>query len=82
MQPVGSILTSARPSGPGEYDGDMLVVAVGRGLDRAMSDCDADMPVPTDDLFAIANDPRVDVITSRDAVNSGSDLSFWQATSR
>lgn len=124
----------------GEYDGDMLVVAVGQGMDKTMSDCDAeinaylagcvktdqgmlmwedmapesdpgvvyvlvdkgdttallfyagptisddpcelDLPISTDDLFAIANDPRVNVTTSRQAVDAGPDLPFWQGLSR
>jgi hypothetical protein len=124
----------------GEYDGDMLVVAVGRGRDETLGDCEAettshlagcvktdqgvlmwedvapesdpgvvyvvadkddssallfyagptitgdprelDMPISTDDLFAIANDPRVDVKTSREAVDAGQNLPFWQGRSR
>lgn len=120
----------------GEYDGDMLVVAAGRGLDAALTDCGAeqtqslagcvttdqgvlmwedeapeedpgvvyvlvdkgesaslvfyagpaitgdprelDLPIPTEVLLAIANDPRVDVTTSAEAVDAGADLPFWQ----
>ncbi len=40
------------------------------------------MPISTDDLFAIANDPRVDVTTSQEAVDAGADLPFWQDPSR
>lgn len=132
--------TELRYGSDGEYDGDMLVVAVGRGIDKTVTDCDAetneylagcvetdqgmlmwedmapesdpgvvyvvvdkgdttallfyagptitgdprelDMPISTDDLFAIANDPRVDVTTSQDTVDAGADLSFWQDPSR
>lgn len=128
--------TELRYGSDGEYDGDMLVVAVGQGMDKAVSDCEADtneylagcvetdqgilmwedvapesdpgvvyvvvdkgattallfyagptitgdpreldMPISTDDLFAIANDPRVDVTTSQQAVNAGANLPFWQ----
>ena len=41
-----------------------------------------DMPISTDDLFAIANDPRVDLTTSQEAVDAGSDLPFWQGPRR
>lgn len=133
----GGVGTELRYGSDGEYDGDMLVVAVGRGLDPALIDCDAeetqslagciatdqgmlmwedeapeedpgvvyvlvdkgesaalvfyagpsitgdprelDMPISTEVLFAIANDPRVDVTTSDEAVAAGADLSFWQA---
>lgn len=132
--------TELRYGSDGEYDGDMLVVAVGQGMDETLTDCDAetneylagcvetdqgmlmwedvapesdpgvvyvvvdkadttallfyagptitgdprelDMPISTDDLFAIANDPRVDVTTSQEAVDAGADLPFWQAPSR
>jgi len=128
--------TELRYGSDGEYDGDLLVVAVGQGMDTTLSDCEAetngylagcvktdqgvlmwedvapesdpgvvyvvvdkgdtnallfyagpaitgdprelDMPISTDDLFAIANDPRVDVTTSREAVDAGNDLPFWQ----
>lgn len=132
--------TELRYDSDGEYDGDMLVVAVGRGMDKTVTDCDAesngflagcvetdegilmwedeapesdpgvvyvvvdkgdtaallfyagptitgdprelDMPVSTDDLFAIANDPRVDVTTSQEAVDAGADLPYWQGSGR
>jgi hypothetical protein len=128
--------TELRYGSDGEYDGDMLVVAVGQGLDKTVSDCEAeaneylagcvetdqgmlmwedvtpesdpgvvyvvvdkgetiallfyagptitgdprelDMPISTDVLFAIANDPRVDEATSQEAVDAGADLPFWQ----
>ena len=131
--------TELRFGSDGEYDGDMLVVAVGQGMDKTVTDCEAesneylagcveteqgklmwedvapesdpgvvyvvvdkgdstallfyagptitgdprelDMPISTDDLFAIANDPRVDVTTSQEAVDAGADLAFWQDTS-
>ena len=132
--------TELRYGSDGEYDGDMLVVAVGRGMDKKVSDCEAktndylagcvetsqgvlmwedvasesdpgvvyvlankgdatallfysgptitgdprelNMPISTDRLFAIANDPRVNVTTSRAAVDAGADLPFWQDPSR
>ncbi len=132
--------TELRYGSDGEYDGDMLVVAVGQGLDKTATDCEAetnksragcvetdqgmlmwegmapesdpgvvyvvvdkgdttallfyagptitgdprelDMPISIDDLFAIANDPRVDVTTSQEAVDAGADLPFWQDPSR
>ena len=132
--------TELRYGSDGEYDGDMLVVAVGQGMDKTVTDCGAetneylagcvetdqgklmwedvapesdpgvvfvvvdkgdttallfyagptitgdprelDMPISTDDLFAIANDPRVDVTTSQEAVDAGADLPFWQDPSR
>lgn len=132
----GGIGAELRYGSVGEYDGDMLVVAAGKGLDPALLDCDAeetqslagcmstdqgmlmwedeapeedpgvvyvlvdkgdtaalvfyagpsitgdprelDMPISTEVLFAIANDPRVDVTTSAEAVVAGADLSFWQ----
>ena len=132
--------TELRYGSDGEYDGDMLVVAVGQGMDKTVTDCEAetneylagcvetdqgmlmweavapesdpgvvyvvvdkgdttallfyagptitgdprelDMPISTDDLFAIANDPRVDVTTSQEAVDAGADLPFWQDPSR
>jgi hypothetical protein len=135
-----AIGTELRYGSDGEYDGDMLVVAVGQGMHRTVSDCEAesneylagcveteqgmlmwedvapesdpgvvyvvvdkgdttallfyagptitgdprelDMPISTDDLFAIANDPRVDVTTSQNAVDAGADLPFWQDPSR
>lgn len=133
----GGIGTELRYNSDGEYDGDQLVVATGRGLDPALVDCDAKetqslagcittdqgtlmwedetpkedpgvvyvfvdkgetgallfysgpsitgdprelrMPISTEVLFAIANDPRVDVTTSDEAVAEGADLSFWEA---
>lgn len=132
--------TELRYGSDGEYDGDMLVVAVGQGMDKSVADCEAaineylagcvetdqgilmwedvapesdpgvvyvvvdkgettallfyagptitgdprelDMPISTDDLFAIANDPRVDVTTSQETVDAGADLPFWQDPSR
>ena len=132
----GGVGTELRYGSDGEYDGDMLVVAVGRGLDADLVDCgseetrslagcvttdqgllmwedeapeedpgvvyvlvdkgetaalvfyagpsitadprELDLPIPTEVLFAIANDPRVDVTTSADAVAAGAELSFWQ----
>lgn len=132
--------TELRFGADGEYDGDMLVVAVGQGIDEALTDCDSeanehlagcvetdhgllmweaeapesdpgvvyvlvdkgdttallfyagpaitgdprelDMPLSTEVLFAIANDPRVDATTSAAAVEAGSDLPFWQDAGR
>lgn len=37
-----------------------------------------DLPISTETLFAIANDPRVDVTTSAEAVEAGADLPFWK----
>jgi hypothetical protein len=132
----GGVGTELRYESDGEYDGDMLVVAVGRGLDPTLGSCSAeasqslagctatdqgilmwedeapeedpgvvyvlvdkgetaalvfyagpsitddprelDMPISTEVLFAIANDPRVDVTTSTEAVDGGADLSFWR----
>jgi len=132
----GGVGTELRYGSDGEYDGDMLVVAAGKGLDAAPIDCDAeetrslagcvatdqgtlmwedeapeedpgvvyvvvdkgetaalvfyagppitgdprelDLPISTEVLFAIANDPRVDVTTSAEAVEAGANLSFWQ----
>ena len=134
----GGVGTELRYGSDGEYDGDMLVVAAGNGLDAALVDCEAeetqslagcvatdqgmlmwedeapeedpgvvyvlvdkgetaalvfyagpsitgdprelDMPISTDVLFAIANDPRVDVTTSAEAADAGADLSYWQDT--
>lgn len=127
--------TELRYGSQGEYDGDMLVVSAGKGLDPSLIDCDAEeaqsldgcvmtdqgtlmwqdeepeedpgvvyvmvdkgesaallfyggpsisgdprelnLPISTEVLFAIANDPRVDVTTSAEAVAAGADLSFW-----
>lgn len=132
--------TELRYGSDGEYDGDMLVVAVGQGMDKTVSDCGAEtneylagcletdqgmlmweevapesdpgvvyvvvdkgdttallfyagptitgdprelnMPISTDDLFAIANDARVDLTTSQEAVDAGAHLPFWQDSSR
>jgi hypothetical protein len=132
----GAVGTELRYGSDGEYDGDLLVVAVGKRLDPALTDCDAeqngylagrvttaegtllweaeapeedpgvvyvavdkgetaallfyagpsiigdprelDMPISTDVLFAIANDPRVDVTTSAAAIAAGADLPYWQ----
>lgn len=35
-----------------------------------------------DALFELANDPRVDVTTTREAVDGSRELAFWQGTSR
>ncbi len=135
----GGVGTELRYGSDGEYDGDTLVVAVGKGLDPALNDCDAasqslsgcvrtgrgvlmweneapeedpgvvyvlvdkgdtaalvfyagpsitgdprelDMPISTDILFAIANDPRVDVTTSAEAVDAGTGLSYWRSPVR
>lgn len=132
----GGVGAELRYGSNGEYDGDMLVVAAGKGLDAAMIDCDTeenqslagcvttdqgtlmwedeapeedpgvvyvvvdkgetaallfyagpaitgdprelDMPISTEVLFAIANDPRVDVTTSAETVEAAADLSFWR----
>ena len=37
------------------------------------------MPISTDTLFAIANDPRVDVTTPTETVDAAADLPFWRA---
>ena len=135
----GGVGTELRYGSDGEYDGDMLVVAVGKGLDAALTDCEAEsqslagcvrtgqgvlmweaeapeedpgvvyvmvnkgdtsallfyagpsitgdpreleMPISTDILFAIANDPRVDVTTSAEAVEAGAGISYWRNTAR
>lgn len=120
----------------GEYDGDSLTVAVGRGLDASLTDCQSstnaylagcvetdrgvllwvdeepeedpgllyviaekgesaalllyagpkitgdprelDLPIPVETLFDIADDPRVDVTTSQEAVESGDELPYWR----
>jgi hypothetical protein len=132
----GGVGTELRYGSDAEYDGDMLVVAAGKGLDPALSDCgaeethslagcvsteqgmlmwedevpeedpgvvyvvvdngetatlvfyagppitgdprDLDMPISTEVLFAIANDPRVGVTTSAEAVQAGAKLSYWK----
>jgi len=132
----GGVGTELRYGSDGEYDGDMLVVAAGKGLDPALFDCGAeeaqslagcvttdqgtlmwedetpeedpgvvyvlvdkgetaalvfyagppitgdprelDTPISTEVLFAIANDPRVDVTTSAEAVQAGASLSYWK----
>lgn len=129
--------TELRYGSDGEYDGEMLVVAVGTGLDKPAFDCDSkatdylagcvdyedgstlmwedvapeedpgvvyvvvpkgdahvlmfyagpaikgdprslDMAISVDDLFAIANDPRVDVTTSQVALDAAEELPFWE----
>jgi len=133
----GAVGTELRYGSDGEYDGDVLVVAVGKGMGKALTGCDAeanrylagcvetnrgmlmwenvapeedpgvvyvsvdkgdttallfyagptitgdprelDMPISTDDLFAIVNDPRVGVTTSQEAVDAGADLPYWRA---
>ncbi|QBR91547.1 hypothetical protein [Nocardioides euryhalodurans] len=133
----GGVGAELRYGSDGEYDGDLLVVAVGTGLDEAMVDCDAEateflagcvrtdqgtllweaeapeedpgvvyvavdkgesaallfyagpaitgdprdlgMPISTETLFAIANDPRVDVTTPGETVDAAADLPFWRA---
>jgi hypothetical protein len=132
----GGLGVELRYGSDGEYDGDILVVAVGKDLDPALTSCDAraeylagcvttaegtllweteapeedpgvvyvavekkartsvllfyagpritgdprelDMPVPTEVLFAIANDPRVDLTTSAAAVDAGAGLPYWR----
>ena len=41
-----------------------------------------DLPISVETLFDIANDPRVDVTTSAEAVEAGAGLSFWQNANR
>ena len=131
----GGVGTELRYGSDGEYDDDMLVVAVGTGLAEDHADCDApldgldgcaqvdggvlfweeeapeedpgvvylvspkekgtvlvfyagptitkdprdlDLPIPVDDLLAIATDPRVDVTTSQAALDAGAGLDFWR----
>lgn len=120
----------------GEYDGDLLAIAVGEGLDPGLNDCDSeataylagcvetdrgvllweaeapeedpgvvyvvvekgeseallfyagpsitgdprdlDLPLSVETLFDIAGDPRVDVTTSQEAVESGEELPYWR----
>jgi len=37
-----------------------------------------DLPISVEDMFAIAEDPRVDLTTSREAVEAGADATYWQ----
>lgn len=132
----GAVGAELRFGSGGEYDGDMLVVAVGEGLDPGLLDCgseaveglagceetdrgtllweaaapeedpgvvyvavpkgeatvllfyagppitgdprDLDLPIPVDTLLDLAGDPRVDVTTSREAIEGGNGLSSWQ----
>lgn len=132
----GGVGTELRYGSDGEFDGDMLVVAAGKGLDPALIDCgteetqslagcvttdqgtlmwedevpeedpgvvyvlvdkgetaalvfyagppitgdprELDMPISTEVLFAIANDPRVDATTSAEAVQAGANLAYWE----
>ena len=136
----GGVGTELHFGSNGEYDGDMLMVAVGKGLEPDLIDCDAEMshslagcvktgegtlmwedeapeedpgvvyvlvdkgetsalvfyagpsitgdprelemPISTDILFAIANDPRVDVTTPAEIVDAGADLSYWETPAR
>lgn len=36
-----------------------------------------DLPVSVGDMFTLAEDPRIDVTTSKDAVNAGASLPYW-----
>jgi hypothetical protein len=36
-----------------------------------------DLPISVADMFAIADDPRVDLTTSKDAVAAGAELPYW-----
>jgi hypothetical protein len=37
-----------------------------------------DLPISVEDMFAIAEDPRVGLTTSREAVEAGADATYWQ----
>jgi len=137
--PSRGVGAELRYGSDGEYDGDVLVVATGKGLDPERTDCEspkaraldgcvttrrgtllweeeapeedpgflvvvahkgtADVmvtyagpritgdprrlrtPIPTDALFAIADDDRVDVTTTAQTVEAGEGLSFWRPRS-
>lgn len=133
---AGGVGAELRFGSDGEYDGDMLVLAVGSELDPALLDCDSpsndflagchetehgllmwedeapeedpgvvyvavpkgdasvlvvyagpaisadprdlELPISVETLFAIAQDPRVDLTTSLAAVEGGKDIDFWR----
>jgi hypothetical protein len=57
--------------------GDATVAVRNAGPDITGDPRDLDLPISVDDRFAIAHDARVDVTTSRAAVDAGEDLDYW-----
>jgi len=57
--------------------GDSAVLMFGSGPDITGDPRDLDLPVSVAEMFEIANDPRVDVTTTQEAVDGGRDLDFW-----
>lgn len=39
---------------------------------------DLHLPIPVETLFDIANDPRIDITTSQDAVDAAEGLEYWE----
>ena len=60
-------------------DTDVLFFYVGPAITGDPQD--QELPIPVEDMFAIAADPRVDVTTSTAAVEAGEDIAFWSGES-
>ncbi|UMG91074.1 hypothetical protein [Nocardioides sp. TF02-7] len=58
----------------GKGDATVLVYYAGPTITEGEDPRDLDLPISVDDLFAIANDPRVDSTTSQEAIDGGADL--------
>ncbi|MEO5851686.1 MAG: hypothetical protein ABIQ15_04155 [Nocardioides sp.] len=57
--------------------GDSAVLMFGSGPDITGDPRDLDLPVSVAEMFEIANDPRVDVTTTQEAVDGGRAIDFW-----
>lgn len=57
--------------------GDATVLVYQAGPDVTADPRELDLAVSVDDMLALAEDPRVDVTTSAEAVADGEDLAWW-----
>ena len=57
--------------------GDATVVVFHSGPTIDADPRELDLKVSVDDLFTVANDPRIDVTTSQDAVDAGEAIDYW-----
>ena len=82
--PRGTLLWERRA--PGEDPGNVAVgVRKGRvtvlvyqsGPDITGDPRSLRLPVTVSDMFAVAEDPRIDLSTSREAVDAGASLPYW-----
>lgn len=58
--------------------GDGAVLMFGSGTAITGDPRELDLPISVAEMFEVANDPRVDVTTTQEAVDGGRDLDYWR----